>query len=350
MKKIVTYITISLMVTLFITVFSGTGLNPVFAADKPIVWTFASSSGAAANIWQFNPYPRFQKLVEKATGGRLIIDTKVNLFPFSGTMMGVIKGGADIGFQRLPIVSGTFPLWGFASLPFFFDTVYEYEAALNDPEMIKIMDRTYAKVGMVKLFEAASNGSTAFFGQKSIATAEDFKGLKVRTSGLLPTFTMKQLGANPLTMSAAEIAEALKRGTVDVISTSPSYGMGTGMVDISKEISYWPTWSSYGGAVVVNMKSWKALPPDLQKILKEVGRKMQAEIFYGTFCEQLVAKKGIEIAGLNITMPEQSEVDKARQMAKPAIDEWLKKAGPDGKKVLDIAAKYAGGAKIMLEK
>lgn len=324
-------------------------LNVAIAADKPIVWTFASSSGAAANIWEFNPYPRFQKLVEKATGGRLVLDTKINLFSFSGALVGVIKGGADIGFQRLPIISGTFPLWGFASLPFFFDSVYEYEAALNDPEMIKIMDASYAKVGLVKLFEAASNGSTAFFGSKSIATVEDFKDLKVRTSGLLPTFTMKALGAKPLTISAAEIAEALKRRTVDVISTSPGYGMGTGMTDISTQISYWPTWSSYGGAVVVNMKSWKALPPDLQKIMKEIGRKMQAQIFYGTFCEQLVAKKGIEIAGLKITVAEQSEVDKARKMAKGAIKEWLKVAGPDGKKVLDIAAKYASGAKIMLD-
>jgi TRAP-type C4-dicarboxylate transport system substrate-binding protein len=329
--------------------FFGATLSPVFAADKPIVWTFASSSGAAANIWEFNPYPRFQELVEKATGGRLILDTKVNLFSFSGTLIGVIKGGADIGFQRLPIVSGTFPLWGFASLPFFFETVYEYEAALNDPEMIKIMDKSYAKAGLVKLFEAASNGSTAFFGGKPIATLEDFKGLKVRTSGLLPTFTMKALGANPLTISASEIAQALKRGTVDVISTSPAYGMGTGMTDISKEISYWPTWSSYGGAVVVNMKSWKALPPDLQEIMKDIGRKMQAEIFYGTFCEQLVAKKGIEIVGLNITIPEKSEVDKARKRAKGAIKEWLKVAGPDGQKVLDIVAKYASGAKLMLD-
>ncbi len=32
------------------------------------------------------------------------------------------------------------------------------------------------------------------------------------------------------------------------------------------------------------------------------------------------------------------------------VNEWLKKAGPDGKKVLDIAAKYASGAKIMLAK
>lgn len=349
MKKRVAVIGLTAMMVLgLIMMVSGSG--PALAADKPIKWTFASSSGAAANIWGFNPYPRFQKMVEEATGGRLILETKVDLFSFKDAMMGVIKGAADIGFQRLPIVSGTFPLWGFASLPFFFDTVFEYEAALNDPDMIRIMDETYAKAGMIKLFESASNGSTAFFGNRPIATLKDFKGLKVRTSGLLPTFTMRALKAKPLTMSAAEISEALKRGTVDVVSTSPGFGMGMGMTDVSKYISYWPTWSSYGGAVVVNLKSWKKLPPDLQKIMREVGHRMQAEVFYGTYCEQLVAKKGIEVAGLKVTVAEQDEVDKAREMAKGAIAKWLKVAGPLGPKVLEIAARHASGAKIMLAK
>lgn len=318
------------------------------AADKATYWTFAASSGAAANVWAFNPYPRFQELVAEATGGKLILDTKVDLFPFNGALKGVIKGGADIGFQRTSIISGTFPLWGFASLPFFFDTIYEYEAALNDPAMIKIMDDSYGKVGLVKLFESVSNGSTAFFGTKAVSSVDSFKGLKVRTSGLLPTYTMKALGASPLTMSAAEISEAMKRGTVDVVSTSPGYGMGTGMTDVSTHISYWPTWSSYGGTVVINKKSWDKLTPEIKKALKMVGKQMQAEIFFGTFCEQLIAKKGIEIAGLKVTVADKAEVDKAREMAKGAIDEWLKVAGPDGEKVLEIAAKYAGGSEIML--
>ncbi|MFH1935588.1 MAG: hypothetical protein ABIN18_28960 [Pseudomonadota bacterium] len=84
MKKIVKYITLSLMMTLLITVFIGTGLNQACAADKPIVWIFASSSGAAANVWQFNPYPRFQKLVEKATGAVLFLILKSTCFPLVG--------------------------------------------------------------------------------------------------------------------------------------------------------------------------------------------------------------------------------------------------------------------------
>ena len=56
------------------------------------------------------------------------------------------------------------------------------------------------------------------------------------------------------------------------------------------------------------------------------------------------------MAGVEAVVPDKSEIEKARQMAKPAVDEWVKKAGPRAKEVLEIAAKYASGAKIMLEK
>ncbi|MCP3889101.1 MAG: hypothetical protein GY702_09555 [Desulfobulbaceae bacterium] len=320
------------------------------AGDKPIIWTFAASSGAAANIWGFHPYPRFQKLIEEATHGRLIIDTKVDLFPFKGTIQGVMKGGADMGFQRIPFVSGTFPLWDFASLPFFFKNVYEYEAAINDPAMTKILDETYAEKGLIRLFESPSTPLDAIFGNKAIEKVEDFKGLKVRSSGLLATFTLKLLGASPLTMSAMEISEALKRGTVDAVCTAPGYGMGAGMTDVTKHLSSWPIQSGYGGVVVVNMKTWKALPQDLQEIVKKVSRQMQGEVFFASDSEYRVAKTGIRAAGLSITVPDKPEIEKARQLAKPAIDKWLKIAGPRGPEVLAIAAKYASGAKIMLAK
>jgi hypothetical protein len=35
---------------------------------------------------------------------------------------------------------------------------------------------------------------------------------------------------------------------------------------------------------------------------------------------------------------------------RPTIDKWLELAGPQGKQILDIAAQYAGGAKVMLKK
>ena len=320
------------------------------ATKKVITWTFASSSGAGANIWGFSPYPRFQEMVTKATDGRLKLDVKVDLFPASEALNGVISGRADICFQRIPFVSGTFPLWDFASLPFFFDNVYEYEKAINDPRMIKIMEKTYGDVGLVKLFEAQSTSIDVIFSNKMVKAIDDFKGLKIRTSGLLPTYTLKLLGASPLTMPVLEISEALQRGTVDAVLAGPGFGLGLGMADVTKFANYWAIQSAFGGTVAVNAKSWNGLPADLQKILRGLAKEMQAQITFGSDVEYKVGIKGIEVAKLKVVVPEKAQIDKAREIARPAIDEWLKVAGPYGPEVLAIASEYAGGAKIMVPK
>jgi hypothetical protein len=52
---------------------------------------------------------------------------------------------------------------------------------------------------------------------------------------------------------------------------------------------------------------------------------------------------------MEIVFPEKSEIEKARNLCKPGIQKWLDRAGPRGKEVLDIAAKYASGAKVMMK-
>jgi hypothetical protein len=47
-------------------------VNGVQAADK-VVWTFATNPGPAANTWTFHPYPRFQNLLAKNSGGRVVL-------------------------------------------------------------------------------------------------------------------------------------------------------------------------------------------------------------------------------------------------------------------------------------
>ncbi|MCG8375188.1 MAG: hypothetical protein MI702_01750, partial [Chlorobiales bacterium] len=51
------------------------------AEGEKVTWTFATNPGPAANTWSFHPYPRFQKLLERNSGGRFIIETKVGLYP-----------------------------------------------------------------------------------------------------------------------------------------------------------------------------------------------------------------------------------------------------------------------------
>lgn len=301
-------------------------------------------------MWGFTPNPRFQMMIEEATGGRLKIETIVNLVPSPEVLFAVIDGRADMGFQWTPYVSGTFPIWDVASLPFFWGDGYEYERAINDPRMIEIIDKTHADADLIKLYDPVSGALDAVFGNKPVRTVGDFKGLKIRTSGILPTFTLELLGAAPLTMATAEQADALKRGTVDAVLTSTPYGAGIGLLDVTSYISYWAIQSFYGGELVINMNSWNALPADIQQILKEVGMVMQGQTFYASECVYDKISKVIVRAATEVIEPEASEVDKARALAKPAIDKWLEVAGPYGPEVLAIAADYASGAEIMLAK
>ncbi|MDP2931858.1 MAG: TRAP transporter substrate-binding protein DctP [Chloroflexota bacterium] len=324
--------------------------SPAPAPAQKITWIFAASSGAAPNVWSTQPYPLFQKMIEKATGGRLVLDTKVDLFANTEALNGVAGGRADIGFQRTSAISGTFPLWDFAALPFFFDNIYEYQAAVNDPRAVQIWDKTFGDVGVVKIADAPDTALDAIFGNKAIRTVADFSGLKIRTAGLLPTLTLKLLGAAPLAMPILELSEALQRGTVDAISTAPGYGLGSGLTDVTKYLNVWAIQSGFGGVIVVNKKSWDALPADLQKAVKDVGAEIERQIVFASASTATLARTGIQAAKLQVIVPDKAEVDKARTLAKPAIDEWLKAAGPIGPTILSIAGQYAGGAKIMLAK
>ena len=321
-------------------------------AQKPgqkITWVFATNPGPAANTWTFYPYPRFQKLLEKNSGGRLVLDTKMGLYPVNEVVHAVIAKRADIGWERIPWVAGTFPQWDYA-LPFFWDNIFEYEAFLNDPRLIEIEKKSYGEKGLVKIADIAVEALDGIWGKKAVATVEDFKGFKIRTSGLITTLSMKLLGASPLTIPTAEIMEALSRGTVDAIQTSRGWGLGFGLPDACTHVSFWKFQSVFGGMLVVNKAKFDALPADLKKIVLDTGREMQGQTIFAAKVEELEAEVGLKVSRMKVTQPAPAEINKARELVRPAIDEWLKIAGPNGKQTLDIAANYAGGAKIMLKK
>lgn len=318
-------------------------------SGQKITWIFATNPGPAANSWSFHPYPRFQKLLEKNSGGRLILDTKVGLFPPNEVVHAVIAGRADIGWERIPWVAGTFPQWDYA-LPFFWDNIFEYEAFLNDPRLIEIEKKTYGEKGLVKIADICVEALDGIWGKKAVATVEDFKGYKVRTSGLITTMAMKLLGASPLTIPTAEIMEALQRGTVDAIQTSRGWALGFGLADVCTHVSFWRIQSIFGGMLVVNKAKFDALPPDLKKILQDTGREMQGQTVYGAKVEEMEADVGLKVSKLKVIQPSQAEINKARELVKPTINKWLEIAGPYGRQILEIAAQYAGGAKILLKK
>jgi len=338
----------SLGLVLILTIAFQVGVSQA-AGDEKVTWTFATNPGPAANTWAFHPYGRFQKLLERNSGGRFILDTKVGLYPPREVIHAVIAGRVEMGWERTPWLAGTFPLWDL-SLPFFWDDPFEYEAFLNDPKTMEMDAKTFGEKGLIKISEIQSATTDGIFANKPIAKLEDFKGLKVRTAGVIPTLALKLMGASPLTIANTEILEAVQRGTVDAIQTSRGWGMGFGLPDVCSNVSIWRVQSIFPGMLIVNKEKFDALPDDLKKILIDTGKEMQGENTFGAWIEELESGIGAKVSRMEVIMPDKAEIEKARKLCKPVIQKWLELAGPMGPEVLDIAAKYASGAKVMMEK
>jgi len=319
------------------------------AAGEKVTWTLATNPGPAANSWSFYPYPRFQKLLEERSGGRFILKTKMALYPPKEVIHAVMAGRVEMGWERTPWLSGTFPLWDLA-LPFFWDNIFQYEAALNDPRMIAIDKKTFGEKGLIKIADIGAEALDGIFANRPLATVADFKGIKIRTAGVIPTLALKLMGASPLTMATTEILEAMQRRTVDAIQTSRGWGMGFGLPDVSTHVSIWRVQSVFPGMLIVNKKAFDALPADLQKILLDVGKEMQGQTTFAAKIEEYESEIGVKVSPLKLVKPDKKEIDKARHLVKPVIQKWLDRAGPMGPEVLSIAAEYAGGAKVMMAK
>ncbi|MFC2049563.1 TRAP transporter substrate-binding protein [Chloroflexota bacterium] len=323
------------------------------APDEVITWTFAVLKGATPLYWSVEPpLGRFQEMIKEATGGRLVLDTKVMLVPHPQLADAVIDGRADIGTLWIPFVSGTFPLWDSGSLPFFWGShPWEYEKAMKDPRVLEIMDDTFSDVGMVRLCYMQSSAVDVIFAKKPVSTVEDFKGLKTRVVGATPTMAIKLLGGAPLVMPLGEVANGMRLGTVEAANAGVTFGFITiSMQDVASHINYWAIQPEFAGAIVVNQKSWDALPADLQQIVREVALEFQGQEYLSVYIHDQNEKVLAPTSKLSIVTPDKSEIDKAAQMVQPAIDEWIKIAGPRGQELMDILLEYANGPSAIIYK
>ncbi len=272
------------------------------------------------------------------------------------SVFAIADGRIQMGTQSVPAASGTYPLLDFGGIPGFISDVpasaYEWADAFLDPRMMAIWDKYTVPAGFKIIGSAISMSNNSEWGHRAIKTLADFKGLKTRASGRTQTAALNALGASPVTLSAAEIEDALYRGTVDAITTSISYGSERGLIDLCQYVSIWPITPVFAQFIAVNAKTFNALDPYYQQALLKAGAQMtyemtpvieQMKISY-TLWIQSQSKK------IEMVIPDKSEVDKAIALMGPVVDDWIKISGPFAKDVLRVASDYAHGPTLSLVK
>ena len=325
--------------------------QPKPAAPVTLSFNWEGAYGRAnILVWPFRPGGRYEQLVTQHTNGTVKLDIKEKLFGIMDSAYAVGDGRVLMGTQSVPAASGTYPLLDFGGIPGLFSEMpngaCEWANAFLDPKMMALWDTFSRPAGFKVLGASISMANNALWGNKPIKTLADFKGVKMRASGRTQTSALRSLGGSPLTLSMAEIEEALTRGTVDAIMTSKSFGAERGLPQLSKFVSIWPITPIFPQIIAINFKAWDKLDQRQKDGLMQASAQLTREV--GTALEQMDFTYSLWIRSTKTEMvvPDDAEVKKAMDLMQPVVKEWLDTAGPHGKDVLRIAAGYAKGPSV----
>jgi TRAP-type C4-dicarboxylate transport system substrate-binding protein len=301
---------------------------PVAAQTK---WDLPSAY-PASNFHTEN-LQQFANDVDKASGGKLKIQLHPNasLFKAPEIKRAVQGGQAQAGEILLVNYENEDPFYGLDGIPFlatsYADSFKLYKASR------KTLDDKLGKQGMMLLYTVAWPPQ-GIYTNRTLNSVADMKGLKWRAYSPATSKIAELVGAQPVTVQAAEVSQALATGVIDSYMSSGSTGFD------SKTYEHIKTWYDTQAwlpknAIIVNKKAFDALDKPTQSALLKAaadaesrGWKLSQEK-NGWYLDQLKSK------GMTIAKPPEQLTADLRKVGNFMLAEWLRKAGEDGKKAVD---------------
>jgi TRAP-type C4-dicarboxylate transport system substrate-binding protein len=271
--------------------------------------------------------------VDKTTGGKLKITVHPNgsLFKANEIKRAVQGNQAQAGEILLVNFENEDAFFGLDGVPFL-ATSYGDATKLYNAER-KALEEKLAKQG-IKLLYAVAWPPQGIYANRTLNSAADMKGLKWRAYSPATSRIAELVGAQPVTVQAAELTQALATGVVDSYMSSGSTGFDTKTYESIKNFYDTQAWLPKN-AVVVNQQAFAALDKATQDaVLKaaadaEVRGWKASEEKNGWYLDQLRQK------GMNIVKPAPQLTADLKKVGDTMLQDWLKKAGPDGQAVVD---------------
>jgi TRAP-type C4-dicarboxylate transport system substrate-binding protein len=225
-----------------------------------------------------NGTKRFAELVEERTNGQVEVDVFYSnqLVPQDQLLDALKTGTVDFGYSGPQYYGDTIPTAFFTNLPFFGKDIDNMMSLIREKGIDKIVDEEMESYG-VKLLFYGPTGEYGLMGKKPIKSIDDLKGMSLRAAGGLWTPWYESLGASPVNVAAAEIYEALQRGTVDAVPY-PFYTLDDySYHEVVESITVPGVIPSALTASFMSLKTWNKLPEDIQTIITEVSKEIELE-------------------------------------------------------------------------
>jgi len=308
------------------------GASAAFAQTKwDLPAAYPASNFHTENLTQF------ASDVDKATGGKLKITVHANasLFKAPEIKRAVQGGQAQIGEILLVNFSNEDPLYDVDGLPFL-ATGYADSMKLYKVQK-PLLDKRLGAQGMMLLYSVPWPPQ-GIYTNRTLNSAADMKGLKWRAYSPATAKIAELVGAQPVTVQAAEVSQAMATGVIDSYMSSGATGYDTKTYEHIKRWYDTQAWLPKN-AVIVNRQAFDALDKATQDAVLKAGADAEARGWAlsqeknGWYVDQL-KKNGMTI----VEPPAQLKTD-LKKVGDSMLSDWLKKAGSDGQALVDAFRK-----------
>ena len=275
---------------------------------------------------------QFAADVDKATAGKLKITVHANasLFKANEIKRAVQGGQAQIGEVLLVNFENENPIYGADGIPFLASSYADSKKlyAAQKPALNKLLDAQ----GM-KLMYTVAWPPQGIYSKKPLASVADLRGIKWRAYSPATAKIAELIGAQPVTIQAAELGQALATGVVESYMSSGSTGYDSKTYE---SIKYWYDTQAWlpKNAIIVNKKAFDALDAPTQAALTKAAADAEVRGWKLSEDKNEFYKKALAEKGMSILVPPAKLVSDMKQVGVIMLADWQKKAGPEGEGIV----------------
>jgi len=279
----------------------------------------------------------FASDIDKATGGKLKITVHANasLFKAPEIKRAVQGGQAQIGEVLISNFSNEWPLFGADALPFLADS-YDESVKLWKAQK-PFFDKKLAEQGLVALYSVPWPPQ-GIYSKKPLASAADLKGVKWRAYNPATSRIAELVGAQPVTVQAAEVGQAFATGVAESMISSGSTGWDQ---KLHEHVKYWYDTQAWlpRNLIVVNKAAFDALDAPTKAAVMKAAADAEVRGLAASKKANTESLDKLKAGGMNILPPPAALTADMKKVGDTLLKEWLDKAGAEGKQLIDAYRK-----------
>jgi TRAP-type transport system periplasmic protein len=290
----------------------------------------------ATNFHSIN-LAQFATEVDQASGGKLKITVHAgaSLFKAPEIKRAVQGGQAQVGEILLAAYQNEWQVFGTDGLPFL-ATSYDESWKLYQAQK-PILEKKLGEQGMMLLYTVPWPPQ-GIYSKNPLASAANLRGAKWRAYSPATSRIAELVGAQPVTVQAAELSQALATGVVEANMTSGATGVDSKLYEHLKYYYDVQAWLPKN-AVIVNKRAFDALDKATQDAVLKAGAAAEARGWEASKKVNTDTLAVLKANGMSVEPPSAQLKADMQKVGETMVKEWLEKAGPEGQALMSAYRK-----------